>query len=47
MCFAASTLQKSKANKFLEVFDDDRGKYCFESSCIIALFLAKEVLFMF
>ena len=47
MCFAASMLQKSKANKFLEVFGDDGGKYCFESLCIIALFLVKETFFMF
>ena len=29
-CFAASTSQKSEANKFIEIFVYDNGKYCFD-----------------
>ena len=39
--------QKSKANKFSEVFAYDRSKYCLGLSYILALFVVKEVFFMF
>ena len=36
-CFAASTSQKSKANKFIEVFDYDGVKCYFDLSCQVFL----------
>ena len=46
-CFAASTSQKLKANKFIEVFVFDGGKDYFDLSYIMTLFLGKEVFSMF
>ena len=46
-CFAASTSQKSEANKFIEIFVYDNGKYCFDWSFLMALSLVIEVYFMF
>ena len=36
-CFAGSKLQKSETNDFIEGFAHDGVKYCFDSSCIMAL----------
>lgn len=43
----ASALRKSETNKSIEVFAYDSSKYCFELSCIIALFLLKGVFLCF
>ena len=45
--FAATTSQKLKANKFIEVFVFDGGKDYFDLSCIMTLFLGKEVFSVF
>ena len=48
-CLDVSRLQhyKTEVNKVIEVFAYDGGKYYFDLSCAMALFLVKEVFFMF
>ena len=45
--FRVFNATKSEARKFTKVFVDDRVKYCFDLSSIMALFLGKEVFFTF
>ena len=46
MCHSFN-VKKIRNNKSIDVFANDAGNYCFDFSCIRALFLVKMVLFMF
>ena len=46
MCHSFN-VKKIRNNKSIDVFANDAGNYCFDFSCIRALFLVKVVLFMF